>query len=81
MALKGQLSPEKTTRDVSHFGEMGLGVAGRCNEMNGRGAALETPKTTLALCLRDHPLKGLRLILHHSELLSVCYGKQLRSYN
>ena len=46
MALKGLLSLEETTRDASHFGEMGFGIAGKCNEMNGRGVATETPKTT-----------------------------------
>ena len=39
MALKGLLSPEETTRDTSHFGEMGLDVVGECNQMNGRGLA------------------------------------------
>lgn len=31
---------------MSHLGEMGLGVAGKRNEMIGREAPLETPKTT-----------------------------------
>lgn len=46
MAFEGLFSPEETTQNMSHFGEMGVGAAGECHEMSGREAALETPKTT-----------------------------------